>query len=241
MSISFVVWLSISVFLLGFWFWTIYILIRQRRAWKFYAEKKKLRYDSNGFYEGISLNGAVDGYKIAIFTSEHSELDARSQRRLSAIEINLHSSLDTYGGIASGGMVKFVETLDMNKEFKPTLKGWDDSYIVRTSNIDYMRKYLSDDRVQKLIELMKEDKLWVVLIFADGQGLLRIDTPLAIDTPKKMDELVKKMIAVARILELKNGESSDLKRQITGSNEKQKTLNVDDDFLDDDIGLELED
>ncbi len=241
LSLSFIVWLLITVFLLGFWFWTIYILLRQRRAWKFYAQKRKLRYSSDGFYQGVTMNGAIDGYKISIFTSEHSELDARSQRRLSAIEISLHSKLDTYGAVASGGMVHVVEAIDLHQEFKPDAKKWDDAYVIRTRDVGYMKKYLNDERVDKLLDLMAEDKVWVILLFLEDTGILRIDTPLPLDDPKRMDFLVKKMIDVANVLELKKGEDKDLLREISGSDEKQKTLDIDDDLLDDDIGFELED
>ncbi len=217
------------------------MLFRQRRAWKFYAQKRKLRYSSEGFYQGSTMSGAIDGYKVTIFTSEHSELDARSQRRLSAIEVNLNSELATYGAIASGGMVPVVESLDLHQEFKPDSEKWDDAYVVRTLDSAYMRKYLNGERLNKIIDLMLEDKVWIILLFLGGAGLLRLDTPAPLDDPKRIDFLVKKMIDVARALELKDGEDKDLLRKISSSNEKHKKLDVDDDLLDDDIGLELED
>ncbi len=241
MSLSFILWFSISAFLLGFWLWTIYILFRQQRAWKFYAQKRKLRYSSLGLYEGSTMSGAIDGYKITIFTSEHSELDARSRRRLSAIEINLHSSLSVYGAVASGGMVNVVEGLNLPQEFKPDNKKWDDTYIVRTRDSSYMKKYLNDERIDKILDLMSEDKIWFVLLFLGDVGLLRLDTPSALDDPKRIDYLVKKMIELAKLLELKSGEDKDLLREISDAGEKQKTLDIDDDLLDDDIGFELED
>jgi len=72
-------------------------------------------------------------------------------------------------------------------------------------------------------------------------GILRLDTPLPLDDPKRIDFLVKKLIDAARVLELKKGEDKDLLREISESNEKQKTLDIDDDLLGDDIGFELED
>ena len=187
------------------------------------------------------MNGAIDGYKISIFTSEHSELDARSKRRLSAIEINLHSKLDVYGAVASGGMVPVVEAIELHQEFKPKTKKWDDSYVVRTRDTNYMKKYLNDERLDKILDLMAEEKVWVILLFLGDTGILRLDTPLPLDDPKRIDFLVKKLIDAARVLELKKGEDKDLLREISESNEKQKTLDIDDDLLGDDIGFELED
>lgn len=193
------------------------------------------------------MNGAIDGYNISFFTSEHSELDARSQRQLTAIEINLHSGLSVPSAIASGGMSAVVDTLDLHKEYKPynkdgNRKDWDNGYVIRTQDTSYMHEYLNDKRVDGVIELMKLDKAWVIIIFIEETGLLRVDTPLPLDTPHRVDAVVKKLIEVARILELAEGEERDIIRNMPKSNpEKQKTLDIDDDLLDDDIGLELED
>lgn len=247
MTLSFFLWFSISFTLLGFWFWTSYLIFRQKSAWKTFADKRDLRYYSHGFYKSPSMNGAIDGYNISFFTSEHSELDARSQRQLTAIEINLHSGLSVPSAIASGGMSAVVDTLDLHKEYKPynkdgNRKDWDNGYVIRTQDTSYMHEYLNDKRVDGVIELMKLDKAWVIIIFIEETGLLRVDTPLPLDTPHRVDAVVKKLIEVARILELAEGEERDIIRNMPKSNpEKQKTLDIDDDLLNDDIGLELED
>ncbi len=240
MSLSFILWFTISSILLGFWIWTIFTILKQKKAWRFYAEKKKLRFHSNGFFVTPSLSGAIDEYKVSIFASEHSELDARSNRRLTAIEISLHSGLPVASAVASGGMVHIVEALDINQEYRPPHKGWDDSYIIRTSDNHVMQSYFNDERLGDVLELMKIDKAWVVLLFLDDRGLLRLDTPLPIDRPKDMDKLIKQMIAVAKVLELKKGEDKRLLQKRKSDN-SSPILDVDDDLLDDDIGLELED
>ncbi len=240
LSWSFVVWFLVSALLIGFWSWTSYVLYKQKKAWKLYAEKRKLRYYPNGLYETPSVSGAVEGYKISFFASDHSELDARSQRRLSAIEINLHSSLSVSGAIASGGMVAVIESLEGNKEFKPNVEHWDDSYVIRTDDVHYMQAYLTDERIEKITGLMRMDKAWVIIVFLPENGLLRLDTPLPLDDPRKIDEVVKTMVDVAKALELKDGEDKDIIRNASKISKKEKRLVIDEDLLEDDIGLELE-
>ncbi|PCK00444.1 MAG: hypothetical protein COA45_01305 [Zetaproteobacteria bacterium] len=193
------------------------------------------------------MNGAVDGYNISFFTSEHSELDARSERRLTAIEINLHTGLSVASAIASGGMSMVVDTLDLHKEYKPPntdgkRKSWDNSYVIRTQDILYIQEYLSGERLDSIIGLMEIEKAWVILLFFEDTGLLRIDTPLPLDTPQKVDAIVKQMVNVARTLEMADGEEKDILRKMPKANrKKQATLEIDDDLLNDDIGFELED
>lgn len=247
MTLSFFLWFIISSILLGFWFWTSYLVFRQKSAWKTFADKRDLRYYSQGFYKSPSMNGAIDGYNISFFNSEHSELDARSQRQLTAIEINLHSGLSVPSAIASGGMSVVVDTLDLHKEYKPynkdgNRKDWDNSYVIRTQNTSYMHEYMNDKRVDGIIDLMKLNKMWVIILFVEETGLLRVDTPLPLDNPHKVNEIVKKLIEVARTLELGEGEEKDIIRNMPKVDpKKQRTLDIDDDLLDDDIGLELED
>ena len=247
LTLSFFLWFLISAVLLGFWFWTSFLIFRQKAAWKLYAEKRDLRYNSNGFYETPSMNGAVEGYNISFFTSEHSELDARSERHLTAIEINLHTGLSVATAIASGGMSMIVDTLDLHKEYRPSnkdgkRKDWDNSYVIRTQDVSYMHEYLNDKRVDSIIRLMKIDKAWVIILFFEETGLLRLDTPLPLDTPQKVDAIVKQLVELARSLEMGEGEEKDILRAMPkADSKKQKILEIDDDLLNDDIGFELED
>lgn len=240
-TLALILWAFITVFLLSFWFWTNYIVLQQKKAWKAYAQKRKLRYSSNKFYDSPTMSGVIDGYKVSFFASEHSELDERSQRKLTAIEINLQSVLSVTAAVASGGMTHIVETLDMNHEYKPDTKHWDDSYIIRTRNIPYIKAYLNEGRIEKLSDLMGIEKSWVILLFTEGDtALLRLDTPLPLLHPKEIDRIVRMMVDVARILELNAGEENYLKQATANTPRQQKSLDIDEDLLSDDVGLELE-
>ena len=52
MNIWFVLWLLLSAALLYFTGWTFLILQKQKRAWRVFATKYKLRYDAPGAPEG---------------------------------------------------------------------------------------------------------------------------------------------------------------------------------------------
>ncbi len=219
----------------------MYILIKQKRAWKFYADKRKMRYHSTALFETPVIDGVVDGYSVSMFASEHSELDARSKRRLTAIEVNLQTALPFSVAAASGGMVHVVSLMDLRQEYKPNIKGWDDSYVLQTNNLKMAQEYLNEDRLLKISNLMKIDKAWIIFLFIEDEGILRLDTPLPIANPKKIDVLIKQLINVAKALELKKGEDKDIIRQSKRKDQAEAVLEIDEDILDDDIGLELED
>ncbi|MGH1456992.1 MAG: hypothetical protein ACRBDI_09445 [Alphaproteobacteria bacterium] len=241
MSLTLALWIFIVVFFLWFWAWTSFITYRQINGWKLFAKKRNLRFHSNGFLETPSLSGAIDGYKVSVFASEHSELDQRSQRRLTAIEVSLHTSLPVSAAFASGGMVSVVEPIDLNHEYKPSLKEWDDSYIIRTQDNKVVEHYFDDERAETLISLMKKDKAWVVLLFLSDSGLLRFDTPLPFDNPKELDEIVKSLISAAKIMDLRKGESESLLRKRSNSVGTNEIVDIDEGLLIDNVGFELED
>lgn len=240
LSLSFGLWLFIFVFFTGFWAWTSYITMRQMKAWQLYAKKRKLRYHSNGVLDTPSVTGSVDGYKISIFASEHSELDARSQRRLTAIEVSMHTGLPVPTAIASGGMVPVMEPLDLNQELKPQHPKWDDSFIARTRDNKVLEYYLEAERLDKLVDLMGKDKVWVVLLFLAETGLLRMDTPLPLDDPRELDKAVKTLIDLAKALELRKGEAGTLMRKSNDAIGSNKIESVDEGLLVDNVGFELE-
>ncbi len=241
MSFTLALWLVIVAFFLWFWAWTSFITYRQINAWKLYAQKRNLRFHANGFLETPSISGAIDGYRVSIFASEHSELDQRSQRRLTAIEVSLHTSLPVSAAFASGGMVPVIEPLDLSQEFKPSYKGWDDSYIIRSKDNQVIAYYLDEERAEKLTSLMGKDKAWVVLLFVSETGLLRFDSPLPFDDPRKLDEIVKELLSVAKVLDLRKGESESLLRKRSNSVGTNKISEIDEGLLIDTVGFELED
>ncbi len=200
-----------------------------------------MRYHSTALFETPVINGVVDGYSVSMFASEHSELDERSKRRLTAIEVNLQTTLPFSVAVASGGMVHVVSLMNFRHEYKPNIKGWDDSNSLQTNDLKLAQAYFTEDRLKKIINLMKINKAWIVLLFTEEQGILRLDTPLPIDSPKEIDVLIKQLINVARALELKKGEDKDLIRQSQRKEQAESVIEIDDDLLDDDIGLELED
>tara|TARA_B100001989_G_scaffold245745_1_gene215818 strand:+ start:2104 stop:2925 length:822 start_codon:yes stop_codon:yes gene_type:complete len=230
----------ISTFLVGFWVWTSYVLFNQKRGWKIYATKRKLRYEGNGLYESPTVTGALGEYKILAFTSDHSEYDARSQRRLTSIEISLNSSLPVGMAVASGGMVQIIQTLKLYQEHKPDIKGWDDSYIVRTKDKGIAAAYLTEKRLKTILELMDIPKAWIVLIFYEGGGLLRLDTPLPLSNPAVLDKMVKRLLAAAEVFDLEAGELSILQKKSKEHKGASARLEVDDEVLDEPLALELE-
>lgn len=239
MSFWFILWVLISVFLLGFLAWTILILVRQKAVWKSYAAKHQLRYKPNSFFEVPEMNGIIDTHSVSVFSGEHSSPDARYSRKMTAIEIQLASKMPIEGGVASNGMTDIVQGLNFKDESTFDHKSWKKTYIAKSANRTVLEAYLTPERLDALTNLMKVENFWIILIFKDDVMLLRLDTSDPLNTEAKLDKVVKGMIKTAQALELNDGEADRLAKVEAKAPAKAVSIDLDEKTADS-IGLELE-
>lgn len=243
MNIWFLIWLLLSGSLIFFAAWTIYILYMQKKSWRDFARKNQMRFTSGRLFSSPEINGAMEGYTVGVFASEHTTEDARGTRRMTAIEIGMQSRLPVGGVVASGGMLQLAQGLGYNEEVRPEHPGWKTAYLARSSSGNALEAYLTPARVEALTGLMKIKGAWVIYVFQEKETLLRLDTPDPLDTADKIEKMIQKMIAAAKTLELGDGEHANLERLAVEKRRKPKTVAIE--VKESDIeaggGLELED
>lgn len=241
MNIWLLIWLFIAAVLLYFFGWTLYILFQQKRAWQAFAKKAKLRYKPGRWQESPDMSGNYNGTTISYFTGEHISPDVRGSRKLTAIEVSLSSKMPFEGGVASRGMVEFIKTMGFKEEILPQNPKWKSEYIA-TSNTPYaLQSYLTDTRLEALFSLMRIKNAWVILIFKEDTMLLRLDTPDPLETEKKLEAITKRMVEVAKRLELEQGEAQRLKEDALRTAPRQAEIHITDENIDlNTSGLQLE-
>ena len=239
MSIWFLLWLLLSATLLFFLGWTLSILWRQKAAWKQYGQKKGLRYNSESMMGPPSLEGVLEGYTVALFASEHTRRHQRVSRKLTAIEVTLHSQMPFAGGIASDGMVVILKEIGFTHEVRPAFAKWPKGRVVMADDKDAMERYLTKERAKALLDVMKFKHAWGIFAFRDEVCVLRLDMPQALETMDSLDEVLSRMVAAAKVLELQAGEEADV---LSGAAKGTAgAVKLDDAQADDDTGLELDD
>ncbi|MFK7839698.1 MAG: hypothetical protein AB8B83_05150 [Bdellovibrionales bacterium] len=241
MNFWLIIWLIFAVSLVLFFVWTFSILIAQKKAWADYAKKRKLRYRSQALMSGPELNGVMGDHTVGVFTSEHVSADARGSRKLTAIEVNLNTSMPIDGGIASGGMIPILKSLRFKNELFPKHKAWKKSYVASASHKGVLASYLTDERIEALCKLMEIPNSWVILVFKDDVILLRVDLADPLHNAKKLDHRIKTVLKAAKVCELSSGEQKRLKSDALKVEAQGIELDVDDSDLDAPVGLLLED
>jgi hypothetical protein len=239
-SIWIALWIVLSLLLLAFLGWSLAVVVQQKKVWQAFSEKNKLRFKPSDFLQSPEMDGVIEGFNFSFFTSEHQTQDLRSTRKMMAIEVRLHSVLPIDGGCASGGMVGIFKQLGLKAEICPAQEGWNKTYIAAGSNKRVLEMYLTAERLTALTRLMKIKNVWVIFLFKDDFTLLRIDTSNPLASAEQLERLVKILVATARALELKSGESGLLKAEESKAIMHDNALAVDSKVLDEPIGLELE-
>ncbi|MAE51462.1 MAG: hypothetical protein CMH27_06605 [Micavibrio sp.] len=238
-SIWFYLWGLLSAGLLFFSAWTFLILFQQKKAWRHFAKKNKLRYRNSAFMSSPQVNGVYNGYTVGIFTSEHETERGGTMRKMTAIEVEMDSRMPIDGAIGSGGMVKVVQALNFSEELSPSYDFWSTEYIIRSQDKRVLERYLTEKRAHALVDLMKKKNIWVIFIFKGQETVLRIDTPSPFENEKKLTQTIDMMIEVAKILEIEKGESASLTSIKMRKDASGARVDVDDEELEF-IGLELE-
>ena len=234
MTIWFALWFLLSATLLYFLFWTLFILYRQKMAWKAYGQRTGLRYDSESLFASPTLSGSYEDYTISLFTGEHLAADMRGSRKLAAIEIHLRDAVfPVMGGVASGDMVGILKSLTVQDEYKPEHEAWqEDTCAAVCENRNVMQTYLTSARLEALTKLMKIKNAWIILIFKGDTALLRLDTPQPLTSEKVLEMLVTKMVETAKVLEFEPGEAERLKTEGAKKPERQAEIQIAADEID---------
>ncbi len=201
MSIWFLIWFLLAVIILGATTWSTIILIKQKQAWKSFAEKNGLSFNANKFFESPTMEGKIGEYSFSFFTAVQQNEDSRKDRQIIVAQIN--TSFPFFDGVAAGTekMRPFIESLEVTKPYKVEKGNWDKAHLIRVQNESAMSKFLTEERVNILNELLKFPKADVVILLDRNEGVFRFETSNPLQYEDKIDSFAKKIMA--RIEKLK--------------------------------------
>jgi len=200
-------WVLISIFVLGVFGWTTYISHRQKKTWEAFAKKHKLDFsitslkyiDSSASHREIKtpyVTGRYKDYRIYLFTDVVRTADIRSERYLTAIEIELGQGLPVAAAIGNNGMRSFILGLKFSEEFSPADKSWETGYVLRTKNAAALKAYLTEERLKKLASLFTMNNASVLFFFDEVEGILRIETTDPLLEVKKIEGVLNRILGV---------------------------------------------
>lgn len=230
----------ISVALLYFSGWTYVILYRQKKAWKAFAARHKMRYIPGQFMDSPQVKGQYGGYDVHVFSSEHQSPDVRGFRKLTAVEITMKTTPPAVLVAASSGMVSLADLMDLPVTYVPEHDKWSAENVIRGNHRDMTETYFTPERLTSLQKLMSIKNAMMIYIARPETGILRIDLSDPLDDEGREEKLLKNLVKLAKILELGDGEEGKLKAASAKKVKTTPVLEVDDGAIED-TGLSLED
>ena len=229
MSIWLIIWILLSIALIGFVFWTSLILYMQKQAWKKFADKYDLRYSVEKILDSPTVEGVISGYKVALLTSAHLTEDIKGTKNMTAFEITLKTILPTKGAIGSGDMADIIKTLGFQDEHSLKEPAWNKEWVIQADNTSIMDAYLTQDRINTLIKLLGMKNACAILLFQPETTLLRVDLSNPLTSIEDLEKLKKIMFASLKTLEISELEKTDLAKVRAKSSAKLNAIELEDD------------
>lgn len=197
----FFIWVVFSTFILGVFFWSLQILLLQKKAWKTYAAKANLTYaPGDKLMTPPAISGKIKNFPVSLFTSQQSTPDIRGQRFSTIIEIALGAGMPDNGVAGTEKMKELTDTLDMPYTFVPQDKDWVNTWIVKTKNLPMMEQYMTQARVDAIKRIFKMKLLSALFIFDTQEGVLRIETADPMNKPEKLEKIMTGLVQQVAIL-----------------------------------------
>lgn len=201
MNIWFMLWVFFSVFVLGIFFWTMLILMRQKSAWQDFAKRNSLQFVRKGIMDSAVVYGQYKGFSLSVFSEAQSDDSGRGRRFRTIVQFDLPAGMPTEGVAGSPALELFVKNLPLAEFFVPQGE-WEKRSLIKTMNAKALGDYFNADRVRVLNGLMSVPGLTTLFVFNERETLLRVETGDPMSDSKKLERLASKVADVVRVLAL---------------------------------------
>ncbi len=203
------IWILLTAFVLGVSLWSWVILRQQKKAWSAFAVKTGLNYTPGTLMGSPTVTGLVKGRKLSFFTAAQKTNDARGQRYVTVIELEMGSGLPVGAALATKEFSDFLSTLRMDETLELQSPDWDKSYIVKTRNAARLKEYLTPERLKIIHALFSAKNSIALFIFDETDSVIRIETSDPLRKMEQLESLAKKLTAAADKLAPQRGQPEE--------------------------------
>lgn len=200
MNIWIVLWVFLTVFILGVFFWSLQILLRQKNAWVTFAARHQLGVAQTAFFASPRVRGEIKNIPFNLYSEQQVTNANGSTRFRTIIQFELSKDFPTQGIIASPEARDFAKALNVKEEFTPDYPEWNKDISVFITDAENIKSYLTPERCRSLNAIMTIKAFASILIFDGNVAYLRFETPDPLDHAEKLEKLVMKLADHARIL-----------------------------------------
>ena len=195
-------WLAISVFIFGIFFWTTQALFEQKKAWKAFAVKKGLKYFPNKFLSSPILTGLIDGHEFTLQSELRDTGDLRGRKFKTVMQFGLPMRMQTAAVIGSGDFTTFVRGLTARDDLTIAFEGLPEGFVLgRSDDKDKLEGYFTPERLKVLETLMKQKNVSVLFLFDTRLAFIRLETIDPLIKQAQLEKLVDKIVPMLKVLQ----------------------------------------
>lgn len=194
-----ILWLLFALAVVGYAIWSLLALLQQKRAWKAFADKYKMQYLEEGFFSPPGFWGILQNKKVVVYVDIVQKRDKQKAGSWNVIDVFFQSPFDDKV-LAMGASTLFSETVGDTSgldQFIPNDLGWGDKTPLYTNDAQFFRSYLNRENVQSLLRLKKMKNGGFNFILQPESGIVSYYTKQPLDSPKKINAIVKVLLDVA--------------------------------------------
>lgn len=204
------IWVLISVFIIGIFVWSLDILFRQKREWRRFAGRHGLEYNKGKLMQSPVVIGELSGYTFHLYSEEQLTAERGGRRFRTVLHFALPGGMPTSGFIATSDYKELADTLDLPQKIVPDHEQWPKNNVGRAADAGALTPYFTENRIKAIARLCQMQKASTVFVFDETETYLRVETADPLQDADRIDRITQRMIKVADTLALQEGESEAL-------------------------------
>ena len=190
-------WVIIVLGAIGFFLWSYHTTFEQKKAWKAYALKFGLAYVGGALLQPPEMTGEVKNHRVNCYAQAVPDPQGKT-RTETVVEVFLNIVPPVPFVVVKPGFADFLVSINLPKSFVIDDPDWPKAALAQTLEEEQPELWFQNNK-KKISALGRFFKLpFDTGVIADGdQAFLVIRTPDPLNDPRKLNQLVNKMIMLA--------------------------------------------
>lgn len=189
-------WIVLSAIVLGASLWSFQILMRQKKAWEVFSQKRGLSFKRGTFMGPAEITGTIGEYAVNIFTAERQTADMRGKRYVNVLEVSVKAGLFDGGVAGTKEMQGFMQSLNLLHPYVAKKEGWDQSHAIFVRDDAVADAYFTPEKIDLFAQVLGTRNADVLIVYNNEETIVRMETSDPMLAADKIEKIVTRQISL---------------------------------------------